>query len=116
MHDRRHGIPECNFSTFVNEYGDSWALRSQLYWIRDYDGSIPLDFIARYERLEIDVSDILQRLGFDDVALPHLLNSGADGASVKNAGRDYRVVYDATTRAAIAERYCEEIELFGYNF
>ena len=36
MSDPGHGISECDFTTFLDEHGDNWALKPQLHWITDF--------------------------------------------------------------------------------
>lgn len=115
MRNPLHGIPPCDFSTFVREYSDSWALKSQLHWIRDFDGAIPLDAVVRYEQLNEQMVDVLQTLGFKDCTLPHVLKSSSKTAD-KQTDDYYQAFYDDDTRTLIAERFHEEIELFGYTF
>lgn len=107
MRDPHHGIPPCSFDAFLREHGHNWALRSQLFWITDFDGSIPLDVIARFETLAEDLSQVFRRLGFEDPSLPHLLKSGDS---------DYRSAYSDDGVRLVAERYPDEIERFGYSF
>lgn len=108
LHQEELGVPpECSFSEFVAQYLDTWALRPQLYWLRDCRGNIPLDFIGRFERLQEDFARVSARLGLPDANLPHLIRSG---------GPSYREVYDERSRAIVARRYAEEIALFGYRF
>ena len=107
MRDPHHGVLPCSFDVFLREHGDNWALRPQLYWITDFDGSIPLDVIARFETLAEDLDQVFDRLGFEDRSLPHLLGSGQS---------DYRSAYSDESARLVAERYQDEIERFGYSF
>ncbi len=107
-HQRRWGIrPDCPFEEFLRHHLDQLALRSQLYWLRDHRGEVPMDFIGRYDRLQEDFAAIHQKLKLDDPELP-VLNRG-DGA-------DLQAAYDATCREIVARRYAEEIEYFGFRF
>lgn len=96
-----------DFLTFLREHEDNWALRPQTHWLYDFDRSMPLNRIVRFERLVDDMAEVLSDLGFKDLTLPHVLNGGS---------ADYRVAYDDASAALVAERYREEIELFGYEF
>lgn len=107
MRDPLHGVPRCSFETFLDQHRDNWALRPQLHWITDFDGSIPLDRIVRFETLADEMEDVFRLLGFSDLSLPHALKSG---------GGNYREVYSDQAAETIAERYAPEIDLFGYTF
>lgn len=112
IRDKRYRIPECDFPTFLQEYQDSLALKPQLFWITDFAGKIPLNAIVKFERLSEDMHIVLDRLGFTDLTLPHLLNTKKEiGGHLT-----YRSAYDATTSAIIRDRYKEEIDLFDYRF
>lgn len=107
QHRREHGLTEPpSLRLFLERHAGRGMLRPQLEWLRAFDGSIPLDFIGRFETLEADFRTICSRLGVER-SLPH---------RVAGSGADYRSVYDSFSRDLIAERYEEEIRLFGYAF
>jgi Sulfotransferase family len=112
IRDPGHGIARCDFPTFCKEHGDNWALRPQLHWITDLDNKIPLDMIVKFENLAQEMSQVLKRLGFSNTTLPHLL----DSTKSNGEGKNYRDAYDLRSIEIIAERYREEIDLFGYRF
>ncbi len=82
-------------------------LRPQLYWIKDFSGSIPLDFIGRFENLAEDYQEVCRRLSIDNTILPH---------KVKGAKQDYREHYDENSKNIVMDFYRDEIEMFGYTF
>lgn len=108
MRDPLHGVPECDFSTFLYEYKNNWALRPQTYWITDFDKSIPLNRIVRFENIKEEMPDVLSSLGFVDCDLPHLLRG--------THSFDYRTAYNRALTNLVAERYCDEISLLNYDF
>lgn len=110
--DPRHGIPQCDFITFLREYPRHWALKPQTYWIRDFNGNIPLDSIVRFENISNEMPVVFRKLGMEDTTLPHLGKSPKRGDVVA----DYRAAYNTISFEIIAERYREEIALFGYEF
>jgi len=106
---QRFGVAAgCSLDTLLTAHGDNWALQSQLHWIRDADGSIPMDFIGRFENLSADYARVCRAIGVTDTRL--VQRAGADDQ------RPYTVFYDDKTRALVADRYAEEIELFEYRF
>lgn len=108
LRDPLHGVPTCDFSTFLHEHADNWALRPQTYWITDFDGTIPLDRIVRFENLAKEMAEVLHSLGFSDQALPYLMKGAGES--------DYHTAYDGTLAEWVAVRYHDEIEMFGYDF
>ena len=109
VHRRYLCIPDrCSFQSFLTNYPDQWALRSQFYWIRNISGQIPLDFIGRFESLRADFEKVCVQLGIEDSSLPQLV-PGDDGPK-------YYEVYDDITKDIVYNRYRDEIEYFGFSF
>ncbi len=107
-HREKFGIAEtCTLYEFLTEHQRNWALKPQLHWIRDSNGTIPLDYIGRFEHLQEDFARICERMGARAVRLSARLVRSADR-------RPYTSFYDFETRSIVAKRYAEEIELFGY--
>lgn len=83
--------------------------RDQLDWICDSDQSrtILVDFVGRYETIQIDYEKLGQVLN-----LPKSLP-----VERKNPNRkDYRQVYSAKMVDIVAEMYAEDISRLGYSF
>lgn len=109
LHQKRLRVRgDMPFSQFLKQMGGRGALRPQTFWLRDFDGSLPFDYIGRFETLEEDWQAISSRLGVDANVLGHAIKGG--GAD------DYRAHYDAESKDLVARIYKEEIELFGYAF
>ena len=109
LHQQNFGVsPDCTLEQFLTDHRGIFGMQKQLHWLRDRDGSIPLDFIGRFERLLDDWAVVCDRLGQGPIELPHLI--------VAKDKRPYTALYDDTTRKLVAERYAEEIEMFGYRF
>jgi hypothetical protein len=105
---RRHRLEiSPSFKEFIRRYAGKGALRTQLSWLRDCHGKMPLDFIGRFENLDRDFGTICNRLRIPPTTLPH---------ARKGSGDDYRQSYDEESRRIIADVYSEEIELFEYKF
>ncbi len=109
IHRKNFGVDaDCSLHNFLRHHGSIWGLQSQLHWIRDSDGEIPLDFIGRHEQLQEHFQIVCERLGIDPISLPHLVKA--------IDSRPYESLYDEETRDLVADRYAEEIELFKYTF
>jgi hypothetical protein len=72
----------------------------------DEAGKLLVDFVGRFENLEVDFQTICNRVGIN-ATLPHINKSDRLG---------YRDYYDEETRALTARLYAEDIERFGYTF
>ena len=107
-HQRSMGITgEMTFEAFLTRYAGKDMLRPQTFWLRDFKGAIPLDFIGRFETLAEDFAACCRRMGISALELPHLR---------KSEHAHYRDVYTASLKERVATVYREEIEMFGYSF
>lgn len=107
QHQKTYGVSvDCSFDQFVEQHLEDWPLKSQLYWLKDREGQLPYDYIGKFSNLENDAAKIFGFLGLD----PNLpkLNMGT--------GESYHSHYNASIIKEVAEKYAEEIELFGYTF
>lgn len=109
IQQRNYGIdPALSFPQFMQRFVGRGFLRPQTYWLQDFSGAIPMDYIARFETLQDDFASISARLGIAGAAaLPHRIQGQHD---------DHRRHFDTATVELIARHYREEIELFGYRF
>jgi hypothetical protein len=98
---------DCTLSDFLRRLPDQWALRPQLFWLRDSKGGISLDFIGKFENLGEDFGIVAEKLGLSDPELPHL---------IKGDRATYVDAFDDDSRERVRQRYAEEIDLFGYRF
>lgn len=107
-HRRRIGITEAMpLRDFLVRFPDEWGLRSQMYWITDSRGNVPLDFVGRFENLAADFARVCDELGFADRELPALMAGD---------GRRYVDHYDTESIDIIRRRYAPEIARFGFEF
>lgn len=108
IHQRNYGIdPTLSFNQFMQRFIGKGFLRPQTYWLKDYQGNIAMDYIARFENLAEHFERICRHLELDNMALPHKI------AGEKN---DPRLEFDNATIDLIARFYQEEIALFNYRF
>lgn len=96
-----------SFKDFLNDQAGKGYLRAQTYWLKNFEGKIYFDYIAKFECLDDDFRKICDHLGTNKIQLPHILRSESSG---------YRDIYDDEAKKLIAEIYSEEIELFDYTF
>lgn len=84
----------------------SQALQSD--YVTDLRGNLIVDYIARYERLEDDFTEICRRIGIARPPLPRLRQAkGRPG---------YRDYYTKKSRALVARHYAADLDRFGYTF
>ena len=87
-------------------YNNIKSFQTQVEWLKDDDGAIAIDFIARFETLRADFEKIRNAIG-TEANLPHL------NASSRKNFKDY---YTDETREIITRWYQEDIEAFAYTF
>lgn len=105
---RRYKITgEMTLYEFLKLYIGVDGLRPQIFWIKNYNGDITLDYIGRFENLANNFQTACNLMKIEPIKLPHELKGNAN---------DYIDAYDANSRDIINKVFREEIELFGYSF
>ena len=108
LHQKSYGVSgDISFNDFLKLFAGKLALRPQTYWLKDFNGNMPFDFIGRFENLNEDFGQVSSSLGLYNIKLPHILHGGKD---------DYRDHYNNKSIQIVSEVYMEEIGLFGYKF
>jgi len=87
--------------------GAKWIYRNQVDYLRDRDGVLLVDFVGRFEQLQLDFSRVAARLNVVPITLPHV------NGTIR---RPYASYYSRELRELVAERYAKDIEAFGYRF
>ncbi|WP_190287947.1 sulfotransferase family 2 domain-containing protein [Marichromatium sp. AB31] len=83
--------------------------RSQSDYVTDRAGRLQIDFLARFEHYQEDLTALCDHLGLAPPAPEHFNRS-------RHGRLDYREFYDTHSRDWIARRFRRDIELFGYRF
>ncbi|WP_456473460.1 sulfotransferase family 2 domain-containing protein [Desulfolithobacter sp.] len=108
FHMRSYGIDRnCTFPEFVKMCTGKKLLRSQIHFLKNFKGELPLDFIGRFENLSEDFRYVCNRLRVDNISLPH---------KNKGSGGKYHEHYDEISKNIVMDVYGEEIDMFGYTF
>jgi hypothetical protein len=95
---------------YSNQNGvSSQALRTsnQIDWLTNAEGRIAMDFVGRFERLQLDFDIACQRLGFPTMQLL-VVN--------RSHHKHYTTYYDGDTYQAVKQAFEKDIGYFGYRF
>ncbi|HHS96246.1 MAG TPA: hypothetical protein ENJ45_06610 [Phaeodactylibacter sp.] len=107
-HQKNYRLPaNCSFKNFLERAYIHKGF-SQLDFITDSNGDIPLDFIGRFENLHKDFAKVCAAIGLEDTALPRLLVSGKK--------HHYSHYYDEACKDLVYGFYRKEIKYFGFEF
>jgi hypothetical protein len=79
----------------------------QIEFLTDEGSEIIVDFVGRFESIEVDYRDVAGRLGIDSPLLP---------LNVSQPRRDYRSYFDAESLKIVESVYAADVERFGYQF
>ncbi len=82
-------------------------IRSQAQQLCGVDGKLAIDFVGRYETIQVSLDQIFDRLSLPSTQL-EIRNSSKHG--------HYRDYYDEELRQQVSEFYRDDIELFDYRF
>ncbi|HTA46988.1 MAG TPA: sulfotransferase family 2 domain-containing protein [Bryobacteraceae bacterium] len=109
LHELIGMTAETSFSEYLAliEGHEHVQWQPQFDFLYDADGSILVDFVGRFERLEQDARSIFSRLSLETGTLPHANASDR---------RPYREYFDASCKRRIERLYGQDIEAFGYEF
>jgi hypothetical protein len=81
--------------------------RNQLDYFTDAQGKVAVNFIGRFEQLEIDFQQVIKASGVPNFPL---------AKTNTTSKKDYRTFYTDETRQLVADRFKKDIEYFGYEF
>lgn len=106
IHQKNYGIdPNLEFLPFMQKFAGSGFLRPQTYWLKDFSGNIPMDFVGKFESLNNDYQQICDLLNIEKTDLPHKIEG--DKSSQQPLSQE--------SIDFIAKFYAEEIALFDYS-
>lgn len=112
---KKKGYHQCkNMDEFLKHYSKDSRLRKehhlypQLWWAKDSNGKIAIDYFIRFENLEEDWYQAMDKIGYSRIAIPKL--------NVTPNRKPYSSYYTDESRRRIAELFKEDIEYFGYKF
>jgi hypothetical protein len=87
--------------------GRKQIFRNQIDYLVDENGTVIVDFVGRFERLQESFDEVTARLGLKRIELPRL-----------NVSRhsNYTDYYTTAMAEEVGRRYARDIDVFGYRF
>ena len=97
----------CCTDEIVENDGRKHIFRNQIDYLVDSNGTVIVDFIGRFERLQAGFDEVTSRLGLPNALLPRV-----------NVSRHahYTSYYTPAMAEEVSRRYARDIERFGYGF
>jgi hypothetical protein len=115
--ERPHLVGDRDFAAFLRykldperpyQYHLDTSIELQTDYLVDLHGTMLVDYLGRFERLDEDFSAICRRIGIRPPDLAHKRQA--------TDRKDYRSYYTDETAALVAERFATDVERFGYRF
>ncbi|MBT8256012.1 MAG: sulfotransferase family protein [Bacteroidia bacterium] len=100
------GDPNLSYEEFL-ETKMNHTTFSQLYFVSDKEGKVPMDFIGRFENLQEDFKIVCEELAIANPELPKLLVRNYD---------HYSDAYTPKTKDLIYRLYKDEIDYFDFEY
>ena len=94
------GQPSLNEA--LRQYSGKGLLMPQIYWIKNFGGSIPLNYIGRFENMVEDFQEVSREIHIPQVTLPYKL---------KGSSEDYREHYDEDSKRIIKDEMGSSLPL-----
>lgn len=98
---------DISFEEFLTRFIGQGMLRPQIYWLQDFKGNIPMDFIGKFESLAKDFRTLCGILSLGSIELPH---------KIKGQTTDYQEFYNSKLIDLVYHTYRKEINLFDYQY
>ena len=91
----------------VDGDGRKWIYRNQIDYVTDVSGRLMVDFVGRFESLRDDFDFVTGKNPGITVLLPH---------ENRSEHLPYREYYTSALANMVGQRYCRDIDAFGYSF
>lgn len=114
--NKKEKIPKNFFEYVCSGFSCSWKnhVLPQTNFLKNKQGRVDMNFIARFENFEEDVENIFKKIGVSsELTLPKF---NASFNNYLKYTQPYWSFYNKKTKRIIENMYAEDIETFGYEF
>ena len=99
---------EMKFKEYLQKYlKNTYMLRPQVYWLKNYDGRVKLDYIGKFENIDEVFKKISTYLTNKNITFPHYN---------KSKKVDYKLYYDDESIDLVSKYYQEDLKTFSYTY
>lgn len=109
FHQKHYGISkDIEFYDYLSRFlVNTYMIRQQVYWLKNFEGKIELDYIGKFEEIDTVFKYISKSLAIDNIHFPH---------EKKSKHIDYRDVYDHKSIDLVTKYYKDDLTFFNYSF
>jgi len=109
FHLKHYGISkDMEFYDYLDKFlFNSYMIRPQVYWLKNFKGKIQLDYIGKFEEINKVFENISKHLSLGEISFPH---------EKKTEHIDYRDAYDNKSIDIVTNYYKDDLKFFDYKF
>jgi hypothetical protein len=106
---RYYRIPkDLEFLDFLKKFlKNTYMIKQQVYWLKNFEGKINLDYIGKFEKIEEVFQNISKNLSDATILFPHEKNSKTV---------DYKNFYKNESIDLVTKHYKDDLKFFNYKF
>ncbi len=99
---------DIEFKDYLKKYlKNTYMMRQQVYWLKNFDGKIKLDYIGKFEEMDKVIEKIFSKVPIKKINFPH---------EKKSIKIDYKNYFDGKSIDLIAKYYKDDLITFNYKF
>ena len=97
------------FHDYLNKFLNkkNYMIRPQVYWLKNFEGKINLDYIGKFEEIEKVFKEISKYLSTGNINFPH---------EKKTKKINYKDYYNTRTKDLVTNFYKDDLKTFNYTF
>ena len=99
---------DIEFHDYLNRcLKNSYMIRQQVYWLKNFEGKIKLDYIGKFEEIDKVFEEISQHLSIKNISFPH---------EKKSKIVNYKTCYNDKSIDLVTKYYKDDLKVFNYKF
>lgn len=104
-----YGIPkDIDFLDFLKKFlKNTYMVKQQIYWLKNFEGKINLDYIGKFEEIEKALEMISKKISDTTILFPH---------EKKSKKVNYKDYYKGESIDLVTKYYKDDLKFFNYKF